>query len=611
MLVFVLGGSMAFAGVPTAPEAGEAVYAERCAACHADPGTTRAPSLETMRDMPAERVAFALTNGIMKSQAEGLSFRDIRTLVSYASAGDRPDYLPVVAALCANREVDASRPRITGWGMDPNGARRIGAEVTRIDAGNVSRLELKWAFGLPGASEARSQPVATEDTLFVAASSGHVFALDRHSGCIKWHRATPVRTSLLLGEIGTGAGVRGTLFFGDTQGFVTALDATDGRIVWRTRAGIFEASTLTGALVQHGERLFVPISSAEVGLAANPQHECCRTHGAIRALDAATGEVLWTHHMTPHAQPTTPSRIGVMRWAPSGAPVWSTPTVDARRGLLYVGTGQNYSSPPTDRSDAIVALDLETGEARWHFQATAGDAWNIGCGGAVPGPNCPDEDGPDFDFGAAVVIATDSRGRELLLAGQKSGGVWALDPDDGGKVVWNRRLGSGSKLGGIHWGLTADGNRLFVPLADPPVPNGDHPPEPGLYALAIDDGSLVWKHLVERGCETDMTAYSRRETLYPDCSFFYALSSAPTTLPGVVVTGALDGRIRAIATADGSELWRYDTMRPFDTVNGVPAHGGSIDSGGAIAVGTMLYIQSGYSAFRQLPGNVLLAFGLP
>ena len=582
---------------------GKALYEARCASCHTNPGTSKAPPLSAMKTMPAERVFFAMSNGAMKSQAAGLAIPELIALASFASAGTQPDYVPTPAAMCAKRTVDA-KPAVSGWGFDAQNSRALDAKQTRIDAAHVGKLQLKWAFGLPGVTDTRSQPVASADTLFVAASSGHVFALDRESGCVKWHTATPVRTSLTLGRL---AADRAALFFGDMQGFVTAFDAQTGAIVWREHAGLFEASMLSGAVVQHDDVLIVPVSSIEVGLASNPQYECCKTHGAVRALKAATGEILWTASLTPDAQATTKSSAGTQQWGPSGVPVWGAPTIDAKRGLVYIGTGENYSEPATDRSDAIVALDLRTGAERWHFQGSAGDVYNTACDATPPGPNCPKVKGPDFDFGAAVIIARDARGRELLLAAQKSGDVYALSPDDG-KVVWQKKVGTGSALGGVHWGIAAVDGRVYVPIADPPFPIPGYVSKAGMYALSIDDGATVWSHPIERGCETDLMAYFQRDKLYPACSFYFGPSAPPTVLPGLVVQGGLDGKIRVLGSDNGKELWTYDTMKDFETVNGVPAHGGSIDAAGAIAVGQMLYIQSGYSLFGQLPGNALLAF---
>jgi len=447
------------------PPPGEALYMARCASCHSGTGVTKAPPLETMRQMSADRVFFSIMNGVMKSQAAGLGYPEMGAITMYASAGIQPGFSPDAASMCADRVIDVQSV-VQGWGFDERSTRSMGEHQTTLNGKNIASLRLRWAFALPGTSELRSQPVVTTDTLFVGASSGHVFALDRFSGCVKWHTATPLRTSLTLGRLQQNGVPRVALFFGDSGGSATALDATTGKIVWRVAVGLFDTTMLTGAVVQQGNVLIVPMSSAEVGLAANPDFECCRTHGGVRAINADTGAVLWTRHLTADAEKTTTSNTGVQLWGLSGAPVWATPTVDTKRGLVYIGTGENYSSPTTDRSDSIVALDLKTGEEQWTFQAQTGDAYNTACDALPPGSNCPKENGPDFDFGAAVVIATDSRGRELLLAGRKSGDVYALDPDAGGKLIWHRRPGAGSKLGGVHWGLAVSEGRVYVPIAD-------------------------------------------------------------------------------------------------------------------------------------------------
>ena len=423
--------------------------------------------------------------------------------------------------------------------------------------------------------------------------------------------AGPAADGVDLGKVGADGTERSVLFFGDSAAFANAVDARAGVLVWREHVGVAPTSILTGGLVQHENRLVVPVSTYEVALAPDPSYPCCKSHGAVLLLDAETGKVLWTTHLTPNAEPRGRNAKGTQLWGPSGVPVWSTPTVDPARGVVYVGTGQNASSPATELSDSVLALDLATGAISWHFQALAGDAYNDSCGAYPKGPNCPAENGSDFDFGASIILAKTTNGRDVLLAGQKSGDVYALDPDDRGRLLWRRRVGGGTPLGGIHWGMAVSEGKVYVPVADPQLPRAGYQPKPGLYALSIDDGSVVWEHAIERGCETNLMSYFKRETLYPDCAFYFGLSAAPTAVPGVVFAPALDGRLRAFATADGALLWSYETARAFDTVNGVSAHGGSIDSAGVQAAGRMIYVQSGYALFGQLPGNALLAFDLP
>jgi polyvinyl alcohol dehydrogenase (cytochrome) len=320
-------------------------------------------------------------------------------------------------------------------------------------------------------------------------------------------------------------------------------------------------------------------------------------------------------------------------YGPSGVSVWSTPAIDTKRERIYIGTGENLSLPATDNSDAIVALAMDSGEPVWRFQALAGDVWNAAClnGGA----NCPANAGGDFDFGASVIVAELPDGRELLLAGQKSGDVYALNPDPAGsegEVVWQRRvsnaaigpgLAQSTTNGGVHWGMALTGSSLLVAAADPERQRPHYIPRPGLHALDVADGRVLWFQPVSRGCEIaeedkpmiglqNMRA-GKKVTLEQQyrCSFYYGLSAAVLATPEVVFSAGLDGRIRAFDVATGEPLWQAETARPFDASNGVSGHGGAIDVSGQVLADGWLYVQSGYSMFGQLPGNMLLAYRVP
>jgi polyvinyl alcohol dehydrogenase (cytochrome) len=220
----------------------------------------------------------------------------------------------------------------------------------------------------------------------------------------------------------------------------------------------------TGTPVLHQDRVYMPISQYEVALGANNDHECCKTHGAVTALNARTGRTIWITHTMEEAKPVRDRGDGKMLWGPSGAPIWTSPAIDAQRGMLYVGTGEATSEPAVPTTDAILAIDLEDGSLRWSFQATQNDIFLNGCAGDLNASlNCPkDTVNRDVDFGASVIIAPRADCSEVLLAGQKSGTVWALDPDHNGKLLWRQDFGEGSPLGGIHWGMAYDGERLFA-----------------------------------------------------------------------------------------------------------------------------------------------------
>jgi polyvinyl alcohol dehydrogenase (cytochrome) len=331
---------------------------------------------------------------------------------------------------------------------------------------------------------------------------------------------------------------------------------------------------------------------------ANPKYECCTFRGAVVALDAATGSVVWSAHTIADApKPTRTNKIGTQLYGPSGAAVWSAPTIDVKAGVLYVGTGDSYSDPAASTSDAILAFDLETGKLKWSRQITENDAWNIGCVGADPA-NCPEAKGPDHDFGSSPMLTTGAAGRRVLVVGQKSGAVHGLDPDGGGRVLWSTRVGRGSTLGGIQWGPATDGAVAYVAVSDPShKPDGGLDPEVGggLTAVRVSDGKILWKTPAP-GCG-DRTTH---------CS--PAQSAAVTAMPGIVFSGSVDGHMRAYAAGTGEIVWDVDTARDFETVNHVRAHGGSMDLAGPTVVDGVVLLTSGYGVMGGMTGNVLLAF---
>ena len=571
-------------------------YRQWCAGCHDQPPDAKTPPVDAIRRMSRTRIRHALVDGPM---AQYVGFMDRRQVAALAAhlARDQASLMPETA-FCPG--APSTTARLDRWGFDASNRRW--QQRTALRASNVGRLRLAWTFAAPNVATMRSQPAASADTVFLPTEDGELFALDRRTGCIRWrYRAErPLRTAATLGAVGP----RPAVFVGDQGAAVHAVDAASGKLIWQRDAGLFPASITTGAPIQHGDRLFVPISAFGVALAMQPEYECCKSHGAVRALDAGTGDVLWTTRMTAPAKPTYKNKLGVQMWGPSGAAVWTTPAIDAGRGLLYVGTGENTSSPATELSDAVVAIRMADGGIEWHFQGTANDAFNMACGGRGRSASCPRENGPDFDFGASVVIARNTAGKDVLLAGQKSGSVFALDPDDGA-LIWQRRIGPGSALGGVHWGLAADATQVYVPIADPAFPRNSKR-RPGVWALRIDDGSDVWGHSAVRGCVPS----ARRGAPWPACSFRYEFSAAASVAGDVVLAGALDGRAFAFSREDGEVLWEFATKRPFEAANGLEGHGGAIDNAGPFAVDDQLFVLSGYDMFGQMPGNVLLAFEL-
>lgn len=597
--------------------AGESLFDKHCASCHDNPAM-HAPTREALSRLAKEDLMIAMEFGKMQPMAAHLS-KQKRGLIAHYLAGSATNQYDWIAdAMCEQSQNTSASPILANWGLGPENRRFISSKQTLIDANNVGDLSLAWSFAFPRVSDMRSQPAVIGDRLFVGDKAGKLFVLNRHSGCVIAHTKmiSGIRSAITVATLSDS---RQLLVFADSLATVYALDPNTLDIVWQRSARLNNYSVISGSISYHDDRLYVPISLFEVAAAGSPSHICCTSHGGVMALAADSGDKLWTWHASRDAILQGKNRVGQDRYGPSGAAVWSTPTIDVQRNRLYIGTGENLSAPATDTSDAVIALDLDSGDLVWKFQATAGDIWNAAClnGGA----NCPDNPGQDFDFGASIIIA-DIDGRQLLLAGQKSGEVFALNPDgdDKQRVVWRKRLSQGTSNGGIHWGMALAGDSLYVPIADPEREVAGYTPKPGLYALNVSDGDVLWRHPVKRNCDFD---YSKRPLVGLEnnrsaskvdpaelyrCSFYYGLSSAITVSDELVFSGGLDGTMRVFDRASGKVLWTDNTAVPVNANNGLAGHGGAIDVAGQIVVGEWLYVLSGYSMFGQLPGNVLLAY---
>src|SRR5690606_38229653 len=330
----------------------------------------------------------------------------------------------------------------------------------------------------PGDDRVNMQPTIAGERVFVGSFRGYVYSLDAATGCIHWYHdaGASVRSGMSLAEIEHEGEPRTAVLFGDQRAYVHALDAATGEALWKTRVDDFPGARITGSPALHGGRLYVPVASTEEGAAAVATYECCRFRGSLVALDAATGRQIWKTYTVDEPRPTRRNPVGAQLWGPSGAPIWSSPTIDPLRNAVYVTTGNNYSNPPSELSDAFVALDLDTGAILWSRQMTEGDAWTAACRMIDPEDrtNCADEEAPDFDFGASPMLIDLGNGRRVLVAGQKSGVVHALDPDRDGALVWQHRVGRGGSMGGVQWGSATDGENVYVALSDVvriPVPN--------------------------------------------------------------------------------------------------------------------------------------------
>jgi polyvinyl alcohol dehydrogenase (cytochrome) len=617
-------GVMVLALVATAPARaqststfdGQAIYRERCVGCH-EAGATRAPDLATLRQMSPDRVLTALRSGSMSTQGEGLSAGQLDSLSRFVAGAAPVQATALPNGACAETSAplaDAlARPHWNGWGVDLSQHRFQPAAMARLGAQDVPRLKLKWAFAFPGATRAQAQPTIMGGALFVGSQSGKVYALDADTGCTYWtfDAGAGVRAAITIGASGQGW----SAYFGDQRGNAFALDAVTGQLRWKTHIDAHRAAMVTGAPALAGGVLYVPVSSFEEVTGASPRYECCSFRGSLVALDAESGKVSWQSY-TIHepAAPVRKNALDVQLWGPSGAPIWSSPTVDPDRHMIYATTGDSYSDPAADTSDAFMAFRMETGELAWSRQMTQGDAYTVACVGSDR-TNCPQAKGPDLDFGSSPILVNLPDGRRMLIAGQKSGMVHAIDPDRQGAILWQQKVGRGGTLGGVQWGSAVDEDNVYVAVSDVTVRLAaegkagaqkalygggnfllDSDRGGGIYALQLMTGKIAW-HTAHPGCGD-----------VPGCS--PAQSAAVTAILGVVFSGGLDGHLRAYATSDGRIIWDVDTKGDYSTVNGIAAHGGSLDGPGAVIVGGTLYVNSGYANFGTAPGNALLAFSV-
>ena len=572
---------------------GALVFQRSCSGCHVSAGTgdgadPRAPKLETLRQFPPERILDALTSGKMQTQGAALSETDRREvsewlstqLLGAAKSGDAA----AMPNRCAPGLVMKAGPSWNGWGVDARNGRFQSAAAAGLTAANLPKLQLKWAFGMPGGVQVFSQPTVYGGRVFVGSDSGQVYGLDAATGCVHWSflASGGVRTAPLV--IPSKAGP--LVVVGDLKARVYAIDARDGHLVWSVKADDQPLARLTGAPVAFEGRLYVPVSTSEENSAHLPGYVCCRHRGSVVAMDAADGRQLWkTYMITP--EPRFSDTGGRKRWGPAGGGVWSSPTVDAKRGRLYVTTGDAYAAPAGGLTDAVVALDLATGKVVWAQQDTANDVWVAGCTSGAP--NCPDEVGPDWDFGGSAMLQTLAGGRDVLVAAHKGGVAIGLDPTHGGKVLWRvvlskKKAGSGGA--DILFGGALDRRNAYFALQETSA----------VVALDLATGTQRWSSPIVTPA---------------DRASHHGAGAAVSGFPGAVLSGGWDGVLRAYSAADGRPLWQVDTMRSFPSVNGIMAKGGSMGAPGPTIAGGMLFVGSGYVGTNDgVPGNALLAFGL-
>ena len=591
---------------------GLSVFQNSCTSCHGANPVEHAPSEATLKTMSPESIYDAITTGVMKNMAASLNDNDKRLIAEYLGGRklDKDDAGDIknMPNACPGRmpAIDLEAPAWNGWG-DLSNTRFQPAKAAGLTAGKVSRLQLKWAFGFPGATALYGQ-TSVDGRVFVSSNAGYVYALDAQTGCIYWSYKSPavVRSGITIGPLKPGSS-KVVAFFGDIRGFAYALDALTGTVIWRERADNHPLARVTGNPRLYEGRLYVPLASLEEDESRAPHYICCTFRGAVTAFDSETGRQIWkSYTITQEPKVIKTNSLGVDYMGPSGAGVWTTPIVDAKRRALYFGTGNTFTEPATT-SDSIMAMSMDTGKILWWQQANKDDIWHGGCQQTVPGrppaanqggrgrggnqppypkDNCVDETGPDWDYAASPNLATLPDGRTVIIATPKQAVVRALDPDKNGATIWEQDIarGLGGGAGETVFGGAVDNQTIYFGLQ---LGNG-------LVAMNLSTGVEKWFRRLQN--PEAMAAHK-------------GIVAAVSLIPGVLFAAGMDGILRAVSPTDGSPIWEFDTAQEFKTVNGVPAKGGSIGAGGPSIANGMVFVGSGYVGFQNgVPGNVLLAF---
>ena len=589
--------------------AGAHIFGDKCVSCHGNPQVPNAPDPSVLKKMTPEHIYQVLTTGDMREIAKDFSDADKRDIAIFVggrrmTAGGNADMKSMPNVCAANPPVrnPTSVPAWNGWGVDIFNTRFQPAKAADLSPAQVSRLKLKWAFAVPGATSVYGQPTIVDGRVFFSSDAGYVYSLDAASGCVHWsfQAQSGVRSAITIGPV-EGTTPKFAAYFGDIHGNVYAVDTSNGELIWRVSIDPHPLARIIGAPKLYEGRLYIPVASLEEVESGSPNYVCCTFRGMVAALNAETGKQIWKTYTIPETPKVIRKNvIGKDVMGPSGAGVWGSPTLDPKRHAIYVGTGNAFSEPPTATSDAILALDMDTGKILWSMQATEKDVWHGGCGrgldqgrrsnGRSPAPeipyppeNCPENGGPDQDFSGGTILVTQPNGRDILIAGQKPGIVWGLDPDRKGAVLWRADINRTNANSGIIFGGAADDQNAYFNLKSG-----------GLVSLQLSIGLEKW--YVPLPAPDDMKAH-RGET------------AAVTLIPNVVFSAGLDGMLRAFSAFDARPLWEYNTAREFSTVNGLTASGGSIGSAGATVAQGMVFVGSGYTGFQGgVPGNVLLCF---
>ena len=535
------------------------LFEQNCLMCHGNGPGQRGPDATALRQMTPEAIVDSLAKGEAHAPARQLSDDDKRAIGTFLNGrnfmgGNAGEASSMPNKCAANPGISSlsAAPAWNGWGVDSTNGRYQLAKAAGIGPNQVPGLKLKWAFGFPGVTAMYGQPTLVAGRVFVTMDSGYVYSLDAATGCVYWsfQARSAVRNAISIGEVKGQGSARFAAYFGDLRANVYAVDASTGRELWRTKVDDNGLAGITGAPALYQGRLYVPTASREEAGGPSLTYPCCTFRGSIVSLDANTGKQLWKSYVISETpKPLRKNSIGTQLWGPAGGAVWNTPTIDPQKHALYIGTGNNYTAPPTDRTDSILAMDLDTGKILWSVQDTPHDAW-LACGPVWGNTeNCPKDMGPDYDFGASPILRNLPNGRRILVAGQKSGIVWGHDPDKNGAVVWKVQLPEKLALGEITFGGAADDRYAYFGVSSL-----------GVAAIDLATGEKKWVAPIK--------AAGPR----------LGIGAALSVIPGAVFGGGYDGLLRGFSTTNGELLWQFNMAQDFQTLNGIAAHGGSLGS---------------------------------
>jgi polyvinyl alcohol dehydrogenase (cytochrome) len=497
-------------------------------------------------------------------------------------------------------------------GQNLDGTRSQPAEHI-IGPSNVGTLAPKWVFTTGG--DVSATPTVAGDAVYFPDWGGNLYAVNKDTGRLIWSHEISDYDGFPTAISRVSPAVHGNeLILGDNEdpsadhagANVIAVDRDTGGLLWITKVEAYPAAIITGSPVVFGDTVYVGVSSNEEStLAHEPSyHQCCAFRGSVVALNANSGAVLWqTYDM--------PNNHGALDQYSGGA-IWQPPAIDPKRGLLYIGTGNNYTVPASvlacqtqaeaannthadctasdDYFDAALALDLRTGKVKWAHKPlneTAGavewaykaepyDAWTTGCNSLMP-INCPSPKGPDYDLGGSGPNLFP----HMVGFGQKSGTYWAFNPDNG-NVLWSTFVGPAGTgtLGGIEWGTATDGQRIYAEVADSGHVN---------YTLIPSGAQINWGSWSALDAHTGKILWQTADPTPGSLDF-----GAASVANGVVYAGSQSspGYMYALDARTGRILWSFKS-------------GGSVIDGPSIVNG-FVYWGSGYRIGTN--NNKLYAF---